>query len=219
VFHDMLILYKIYLVNFREIWCIMNGMARSYQLKRRGERQDQTRQRIIEAAIDLHQSKGITVTTMSEIAERAKVGRVTVYRHFPDETALVGACSGQYFQLHPLPDPQRWRSVENATDRLRRGLLETYSYHRETEAMMDQVYAAARDYPVMKPYHDHWHRAADILVEAWSLTGYARKQLHAAISLALNFNTWRTLVRVHNLNDDQIVEFMLRLTCDCSPNK
>jgi hypothetical protein len=97
--------------------------------------------------------------------------------------------------------------------------LESYSYHRETEAMMDQVYAEARDHPVMKPYQDHWHRAADILVEAWSLTGYARKQLHAAISLALNFNTWRTLVSVHNLNDDQIVELMLRLTCDCSPDK
>jgi AcrR family transcriptional regulator len=197
----------------------MIDMARSYQLKRRGERQDQTRQKIVEAAIQLHQSKGIAATTMSDIAERANVGRVTVYRHFSDLMTLAGACSGQYFQLHPFPDPQSWRIIDNATHRLRRGLLDTFAYHRQTEAMIDQVYAEVRDHPVMKPYHDHWNLAADILVEAWPLAGHARKQLHAAISLALNFNTWRTLVSVHNLNDDQIVELMLRLTCDCSPNE
>ncbi len=103
MFHEILILYNNYLVNFREIWCIMNGMARSYQLKRRGERQHQTRQKIIDAAIDLHQIKGIAATTMSEIAERANVGRVTVYRHFPDEMALVGACAGSIFNFTRFP--------------------------------------------------------------------------------------------------------------------
>ena len=34
-------------------------------------------------------------TTVTDIAERAGVGRVTVYRHLPDETALAGACSGR----------------------------------------------------------------------------------------------------------------------------
>src|SRR5439155_10532758 len=86
-------------------------MGRSYQLKRRAERQGQTRQRIIEAAIELHQTIGPAATTVSEIAERAEVGRVTVYRHFPDEPSLARACSGQYFKRHPFPDPDRWRVV------------------------------------------------------------------------------------------------------------
>src|SRR5207244_13445686 len=71
-------------------------MGRSYQLKRRAERQGQTRQRIIEAAIELHQTIGPAATTVSEIAERAEVGRVTVYRHLPDEPSHARACSGQH---------------------------------------------------------------------------------------------------------------------------
>ena len=83
-------------------------MARPYQLKRRAERQEMTRRRIIEAAIELHQTIGPAATTVSEIAERAQVGRVTVYRHFPDELTLARACSGLYFTRHPAPDPDRW---------------------------------------------------------------------------------------------------------------
>lgn len=58
-------------------------MTRPYTLKRRAERQDETRRRIVEAAIELHQTIGPAATTVSEIAQRAGVGRVTVYRHFP----------------------------------------------------------------------------------------------------------------------------------------
>jgi len=196
----------------------MNSMPRSYQLKRRAERQDQTRQKIIEAAIVLHQTKGLVATTVSDIAEHAKVGRVTVYRHFPDEAALVSACSGQYFQRHPLPDPEPWRSIQEPTERLRRGLRETYAYHRETDAMMTQVLADARDHPVMAPYHAHWNCAADILVAAWPVTGRRKVLLRAAFVLAIGFDTWRTLIHGQSLTDDQAIELMLRLTCDCPSN-
>src|SRR5213596_2204294 len=64
---------------------------RRYQLKRRAEQQEETRSRIVEAAVELHQTIGPAATTFSDIAERARVGRVTVYRHFPDELALAGA--------------------------------------------------------------------------------------------------------------------------------
>jgi len=92
-------------------------VGRSYQLKRRAARQDQTRQRIIEAAIELHQTIGPAATTLSEIAERAQVGRVTVYRHFADEPTLARACSGQYFERHPFPDPERWRALSDTLGR------------------------------------------------------------------------------------------------------
>ena len=48
-------------------------MARAYQLKRRAERQDETRQRIVEATIELHQTIGPAATTVTEIAQRAGV--------------------------------------------------------------------------------------------------------------------------------------------------
>src|SRR5947199_6393088 len=86
-------------------------VSRSYQLKRRAERQDQTRQRIIEATIELHETIAPKATTFSEVAQRARVGRVTVYRHFPHDPTLSRACSGQYFEQHPFPDPARWLAI------------------------------------------------------------------------------------------------------------
>ena len=204
-------------VKFRGTTCIMRTMPRSYQLKRRAERQDQTRQRIIEAAIALHQTIGPAATSVSEIAERAGVGRVTVYRHFPDEPTLARACSGQYFERHPFPDPECWKAIQDPGERLRTGLREAYAYHRATEAMISHVLADAREHPVMEPYHGHWGRAADVLTSAWPARGRRRALLRAGIALALSFDTWRTLVREQQLSDDEAVELALRLACDCGP--
>jgi len=193
-------------------------MARPYRLQRRAERQDQTRQRIVDAAIELHQSKGPTATTMSDIAVRAQVGRVTVYRHFPDEPALARACSAQYFQRHPFPDTEAWEAIRDVRERLRTGLRATYAYHRATEAMMVRVLADARDHTVMKPYHEHWRLAVDVLLAGWPVRGRHRRLLHAALAVALSFDTWRTLVRAHHLSDDEAIELMLRLICDRPPD-
>jgi AcrR family transcriptional regulator len=190
-------------------------MKRPYQLRQRAESQGRTRQKIIDAAIELHQAKGLVATSMSDIAARAKVGKVTVYRHFPDEAALVGACSGEYFQRHPFPDPEDWRGIRDASERLRRGLRDTYAYHRETEPMIARVLADARDLPVMVPYHTHWQRAADVLAAAWPAAARRKAPLRAALALALSFDTWRLLVRGQRLTDDQAIELMIRLTSDC----
>ena len=204
-------------VNFGEICCIINSMTRSYQLKSRGDSQNRTRQKIIEAAIHLHQTKGLGATSMNDIAEQAKVGKVTVYRHFPDMAAMVGACSGTYFERHPLPDPESWKSIGDASERFRLGLRQTYAYHRATEPMIAQVLAEARDHPVMAPYHAHWHKAANALAAAWGPADRCKLNLPAAIALALSFDTWRTLARDNALTDKQAIELMVRLTCKCPP--
>ena len=193
----------------------MNIVARRYTLKRRAERQDETRRRIVEAAVSLHQSVGMARTTVTDIAERAGVGRLSVYRHFPDELTLGWACSGLYWERHPLPDPTPWRMVDDPHGRLQLALRESYAYHRQTEEMMTRAFADAADSPIMAPYYTHWRRAADVVVAAWRLRGRKRTLLRAAIGHAIAFPTWRSLVRDQGLTDAQAVELMLRLTCDC----
>src|SRR6476659_6302199 len=102
-------------------------MPRPYELKKRAERQEETRRRIVEATIELHQTLGPNATSMADIAERANVGRVTVYRHFPDEPTLALACSGLYLQRHPPPDPAAWETIAEPAARLRAGLRDTYA--------------------------------------------------------------------------------------------
>lgn len=189
-------------------------MARPYQLKQRAARQRRTREKIVEAAIELHQEKGVAATSMRDIAAKAKVGTVTVYRHFPDEAALVGACSGTYFERHPFPDLERWRAIADPRERLRAGLTEAYAYHRATAPMIAMALDEARDAPIMAPYHAYWREAAEVLLAAWPKQRQPRKQLKAALSLAVSFDTWRILVRDQGLSDEQAIDLMVRLVGD-----
>src|SRR4051812_28985348 len=79
-------------------------MKRKYELKKRAERQAETRQRIVEAAVDLHTTVGPAQTSVAAIARRAGVQRHTVYAHFPDDATLFGACSTHWADVHPFPD-------------------------------------------------------------------------------------------------------------------
>ena len=71
-------------------------MARKYELKGRADAQADTRRRITEATVALHATVGPARTTISAIAERAGVQRLTVYRHFPEERELLAACGAHW---------------------------------------------------------------------------------------------------------------------------
>jgi len=184
-------------------------VARSYRLNARATRQDATRQRIVDAAIALHQTVGPSATTVTDIADRAGVGRVTVYRHFPTELELAQACSGHYFATHPAPDLGAWAEIDDPIARLRTGIRAAFAYHDANQAMMTRVLADARDHEVMKPYHAYWAQAADVLVAAWRRRGRRRAELRAAIALALSFDTWRTLIGQEGLDNERAVDLLV----------
>jgi AcrR family transcriptional regulator len=48
-----------------------------------------TRRRIAEAALDLFHRQGYAETTIDQIASAAKVGRRTIFRHFPTKEAIL----------------------------------------------------------------------------------------------------------------------------------
>ena len=86
----------------------MTVETRKYEKKRRAELEAETRRRITEAAVELHGTVGPARTSISAIAERAGVRRSTVYRHFPDEAALIDACSSHWAAANPVPDMAAW---------------------------------------------------------------------------------------------------------------
>jgi len=183
----------------------------AYQLKRRAQSQEATRLKIVEATIELHRTLGAAGTTVSEIAQRAGVGRVTVYRHFPDEASLLQACTGHYFAEHPAPDLSAWAQIAGPHERLRTGLRESYAWHRANAEMIAQGLADARDHEVMEPYHAYWAHAAEVLVAPFKRRGRRRKLLLAGIAAALSFDTWRTLALQQGLSDKDAAEVALRL--------
>ena len=188
-------------------------MARKYEMKRRAERQEETRRRITEAAVGLHQDVGPANATISAIAERAGVQRLTVYRHFPDERTLLSACSSHYRAANPAPDPDAWARIPDPEERLRGALAQTYAYHRRTEPMMSKVLRDARVHaPTSEasgPYRQHWDRARYALVAGWGAEDWRLKRLLAALGHALDLWTWRSLVHERGLSDEEAIELMV----------
>jgi AcrR family transcriptional regulator len=84
---------------------------RKCELRKRAERQRETRQRIMETTVVLHESLGPLATSISAIARRAGVERLTVRAHFPEPRDLFKACSALFFTRNPPPDPETWSSI------------------------------------------------------------------------------------------------------------
>lgn len=188
-------------------------MTRKYQLKRRAERQDATRQRIVEATVALHQTVGGKQATISAIAARAGVERLTVYRHFPDERALLTACTSHYLAQNPPPDPDPWQSIAEPEARLRTGLAAVYAYHRRTEQMSIHAARDVEEMPVLRdilaPFFAYWARVGEVLTSGWTVEGGDDRLVRAAIGHALSFQTWRSLVREQGLDDAEAVEMII----------
>ena len=156
-----------------------------------------TRQRITEAAIELHGTVGPSRTTMSAVAERAGVERRTLYRHFPTEADLFAACSSHYFAANPWPDLDSWRAIRDPQQRLERALDELYAYFERTEPMYSNVLRdaelvdSARE--AMAPLGTYLEEAAEILTSGRRVRGRRRQLLTGALRHALAFSTWRSL--------------------------
>jgi AcrR family transcriptional regulator len=188
-----------------------------YNLKRRAERQEETRLRITRATLELHEILGPSKTTISAIAERAGVGRPTVYAHFPDELSLGKACSSLGLAENPPPDPGSWEEISDPEQRLRVALAELYAYFRRRERMLANVLRdAEREWEskphvreIMEPLVEHWERMKETLAAGWEVGEDRAQPLPGAIGLALDFETWHTMVRKQGLTDEQALDLMV----------
>jgi AcrR family transcriptional regulator len=193
----------------------VSDRKRKYEKKRRAEAEAQTRLRITESAVELHGSLGPARTSMSAVAEHAGVRRSTLYRHFPDERALFGACSAHWREANPRPDVSPWASVEDPDERFAAALAELYAYYRQTEGMLDKL---LRDAPaveivdeLMGAFRGFLDEAGKVLMRGRGLRGNAAKRTRAAIGHALAFRTWQDLTRVQGLDDEQAARLMSAL--------
>jgi AcrR family transcriptional regulator len=179
---------------------------RKYELKARAEAQEETRRRITEATVGLHLEVGPAQTTISEIAKRAGVQRLTVYNNFPDEASLLGACAAHYNGAHPPPDPAAWMGIRDPRRRTEAALTALYAYYRETEPMTGKVMRDAQVMPVLasiveSAFVPYVTAVRDDLASAWERGGEPNAAVRAAIMLALRFETWSTLAHVERMSD------------------
>ena len=192
----------------------MNAMSsekRKYELKVRAEAQRETRERIVRAAMALHEEVGPARTTIAEIARRAGVQRLTVYNHFPEEAELVGACQAHWLELHPPPDVGGAFALTDPRERVAAVLGVFYAWYRETEAMAEKV---QRDRDAVPALDTLLQQTADAVLGelaaelAAGFGGAGRGRIQRPIiRLALDFWTWRRLTH-EGLGDGEAAALM-----------
>jgi AcrR family transcriptional regulator len=183
-------------------------MTRTYTLKKRAEQQAETRQRIVEAAVDLHSTIGPSATTLSMIAEKAGVQRHTLYAHFPDERSIFQACSGLAHERDPSPTADAWRGIADRTERLTTALTDIYGWYARNAQLLSNV---ARDVE-RNPYVQELQRTRVAPVrKGWNdvLGDKFNAKQRAMLHLALGFHTWRALVKEAGLKQDAAVNAMV----------
>src|SRR6185312_353995 len=137
--------------------------------------EEQTRVRITESTMALHEELGPARTSISAVAERAGVRRSTVYRHFPDEEALFAACSSHWRKANPPPDPGAWTAIADPAERTEVALRDLYAFYARTRPMYDSL---LRDEPVvpvvahlLQGFHGFVRSIQDVLMTGRGLRG------------------------------------------------
>lgn len=180
---------------------------RKYTKRRRAEQEAGTRRKIVDAAMALHGSLGPRSTSISAVAERAGVQRLTVYRHFPDEYALFQACTSHWLALNPPPDPERWRALTDPEARSRTALSALYDYYRQTGYMWRLAYRDQDEVPAlegpMREFEQYLDAIRDGLVDAWAPAPGPVRALRAAAAHVLRYTTWASLAG-EGLSDAEI---------------
>jgi len=167
---------------------------RRYKMSKRADAQAETRQRIVDAVVALHEELGPKATTISAIAERAGVQRLTVYRHFPDDMALFAACTAEWASANPHPDPASWQSLKDGTSRTRAALEALYGYYAGTADMWQKSFRDAPDVPALdQPIAAFQQYLTDIRTDLCASLDPGNVALGRTLDHLLAFPTWESL--------------------------
>lgn len=189
-------------------------MKRRYRMGRRQAAVEQTRERIVAAAFDLHATIGPSRTTIRAIADRAGLQRHTVYAHFPDLESLYEACTVHGIRSTGMPEVDGWRTIDRPLDRLRHGLTQMLAWYRTNEQMLSNVLfdvdPGAPPPTTPDPFEVRMVQLSGALMEGWGIKPDRRLVLEAVVGHALAFTTWRSLAG-GGLTDDQVVAILVGL--------
>ncbi|MGH2900222.1 MAG: TetR/AcrR family transcriptional regulator [Solirubrobacteraceae bacterium] len=116
---------------------------RPYTMGRRTEAVQQTRRRILDAAMAVHDEQGIAAGRWPDIAERAGVSLATLYRHFPTLDELATACGELTMELVDPPSIERATALFGTpaprVERIERLVEEVFGFYERAGRMVDNA--------------------------------------------------------------------------------
>ena len=158
---------------------------------------ERTRQRIVEATLELHSEQGIAATNWDEIAARAGVGVGTVYRHFPSLDELIPACGDIVMEVVALPDATTLSALfEDATkpaERIHRLVREAFAIYERGAPALRAIRREADVHPRVAQDGDQVDASLSALVQTALRPLDATRQDRAVARALIDLNTWDAL--------------------------
>jgi AcrR family transcriptional regulator len=176
----------------------MRALApRKYTMDKRKAAVEETRQRILEAALALHSEKGIFGTSWQDIAHRADVSVGTVYKHFPSLDELVPACGELAYAIIRPPSledaPQIFAQANSLEERLGRLISELFDFYERGAPYIETDFQERRLHAIVE--WEAYLRA--------TIAGLVREALASAepdehtvqsVSALLDFSTFKSFL-------------------------
>lgn len=175
-------------------------MPREYKMRKRADDWQKTRDRILQATMQLHDEKGVVPTTFADIAKRAGIGQATLYRHFPTPGDLVRACGGHVWQEMRPPTPDTaaaaFEGLTGVPERVEKLVEEIDAFYRRGALRLG---LAGRDRDLM-PELDQFLGAVEAGVEAYVSEALAPskkpKRVVETVAALMSFPVWQRLSRL-----------------------
>lgn len=160
----------------------------------------------------LHAEVGPARTTISEIARRAGVQRLTVYNTFPETADLYAACQSEFLARNPPPPMPATSARKDPLLAFEDLLRHQYAWYRTKRAMQEKVH---RDRHLIPELDALMARTTDARLDAAAGDHVAAfhppparsRSLRAILRLALAYPSWELLAD-QGLSDIAIARLM-----------
>jgi hypothetical protein len=117
--------------------------------------------------------------------------------HFPDEAAILRACTAHWLADNPLPEHERWSGIGSFEDRVAAAIREVHAYWERTADDLAPIMADVGRVDALGQAVAFWRERTGAWVAAvigdHRLRGRRRTRTEAALRLALALETWRSL--------------------------
>jgi AcrR family transcriptional regulator len=188
--------------------------TRAYRARRRPERSEGTRERIMSAVRELLADGRFHESTVEEVADRAGVSRATLYQHFGSRLELVdGICDSlavnpallKLRQTVELPDPEAG---------VAQTIANSIRFWSSEDPILSQLYGVAAIDPAAQDLVDRQRRdrsgelqkLARNLRESGRLrAGVSERRAHSLLLLLTSYDTFREL-RAAGLSDRELTK-------------
>jgi AcrR family transcriptional regulator len=161
-------------------------------MQRRAEQTARTRERIIDAAVEVFTQRGARGTTMTEVARVADVATATVTNHFATPDALLQAAVDRVMAQIQMPDASIFAGTRSAPARLRALTVAMFDFYERTQRWWGLLGAEITDVPVLERANADFTRAMQDLY-AQALAGVADETLGRTLAGLVHPSTYFTL--------------------------